>query len=318
MKKYTPGFLAISCVLPLSAMEFELTNLSQRSSSINGYGSLTENIFSTIQEQKRELSKSLLVNPVRAYLDEFHASFKLDQVYKSFAALPEKCKRAAMRTMSLQLLYAHALALCLPPEIIKNHIIRLMLDDEGDAVEQFYTLSSFTQAFDVYHEIKTSKKNDDHSIGSVFAKYCKARDLISKALTNSWYSYVPIISQEDIAKIESLDAHIKNSFLHERGIFVTDREIGMYDKSEHFCHKTLHWPWCPVVAGVGVVVCGGMFISGLTVLAVKSSVLPSLPLLIVGLGGTLGFAMPLVCSIDKESTRPYREKIVTLICKEEI
>lgn len=212
-------FIVLTRVLSLSAMEIELTNLSKKSPSLNSYGSLTENTFDMIQNQKQMLSKLMVSNPVHAYFDELHSSLKLDQLRESFSALPEEGKCKAMKAMSTQLLYLHALALCLPPEIVRNHIVYCMLDEEKEAVEQFYDLPVL-YAFDLYHEIKMGLADDTMPVGPLYAKSSQVRGLILELQKDPWYYFHSIVSPEKKEEIDAVSEDIKNMYLHDKTILV--------------------------------------------------------------------------------------------------
>jgi len=208
--------LIVISAMSLSAMEFESTELSKKSSSINGYGSLADNMFSDIENQQQEQSKSVIIISAPEYLEKVHSSLKLDEWCKSFCTLSDGAKRRVVRTMSTQLLYLHAIALCLPPEIVKDHIILALLDDENDAVKNFYDLP-FVQAFDLYYDIKSSLADDTIPVGPLYAKSPQVRELILKLQKNPWYYSQPIMSFEDN---EALPDDIKKMYLRGKEILV--------------------------------------------------------------------------------------------------
>lgn len=223
----------------LSAMELvELTNLSKKSASINDYGLLTENTLDIIQKQKTALSNPVLFDSVQSYFNAIHSSLALDQWYQAFSTLSETCKRKAMKIMSTQLLYLHVVALCLPPEIVKNHIIFFLLDGYKEAVEQFYTVS-FVQAFDVYHEIKIELTDDTKPVGPLYAQSQKMRDLIFKMQKNPWYYSLPIVEFEDKQEIAELPEDIKNIYLGGKSIFILPDEQHNFCTPNKICRGTL-------------------------------------------------------------------------------
>src|SRR5262249_16946321 len=105
------------------------------------------------------------------------------------------------------------------PEIVKEHIIRHMLDDEEEAVKQFYALP-FTQAFSLYHGIKVKLKDGTKPVGPLFAKSEKVREFILDLQKNPWYYYQPIVNFEDKEEIDSLPEDVRNIYLQGKEIFV--------------------------------------------------------------------------------------------------
>lgn len=215
--------LFVMTMISLHAMELvELTELSKKSSS-NGYGSLADNIFGDINDQQQEQSKSVIIISAPAYLEAVHASLKLDEWYNAFRALSEGAKRTVLRTMSTQLLYLHAIAFCLPPEIVQDHIICALLDGEEDAVKNFYALP-FGPAFDVYHDIKSNLADDSLPVGPLYAKSPQVRELILKLQKNPWYYSQPVISLEDNEEMGLLSDDMKNMYLAGKTISVVSNE----------------------------------------------------------------------------------------------
>jgi len=232
------SFTMLICTSSLYAMELvELENVSKKSLSINGYESLTENAFDMIQEQKKVFSNPVVINLAYAYLDAVHASLKLDQISRAFCALPAISKREVMSIMSIQLLHLHALVLCFPPEIV-NHIIFCMLNGEKEALEYFYALP-FTDAFDLYHEIKTKLADDTKPVGPLYAKSQQVRDLILKVQKKPWYYSRPIVDFENKGEIDLLSGDIKNMYLHDKQILVLPDDEHNRCTQKNLCTQAL-------------------------------------------------------------------------------
>jgi len=188
--------------MSLHAMELvELTNVSKKLPSINEHELLTESIFSDIEDQQQEQSKSVIIISAPEYLEAVHSSLKLDESYNAFRALSDGAKQTVLRTMSVQLLYLHAIAFCLPPEVVKDHIICTLLDDEEEAVKNFYNLP-FAQAFNVYHIIKLNLADKSLPVGPLYAQSPQVHELVMKLQKNPWYYSQPIISFEDNEEIK--------------------------------------------------------------------------------------------------------------------
>jgi len=240
------SFIAMS-MMSLHAMELiDLTQLPL----IDDYGSLTEDTFDIIQQQKQTFSNPVFINPAGAYLDAVQSSLKLDQLHKSFCSLSERSKREVMRTMSLQLLHLHAVALCLPPEIVKDHIILSLLDGNTDAAEQFYNVP-FVQAFDLYHEIKEGLSDDTQSIGDLYAQSKQIRDLVLKLHKKPWYYSQPIINFEDNEEIGLLPDDIKSRYLGGKKILVLKEGKRNSVTPKEVCIGAL------ISSGIGMVLFGG-------------------------------------------------------------
>lgn len=229
--------LIVISMLSIHAMELELTELSKKSLSINEYESLADNMFSDIEDQQQEQSKSVMIMSAPEYLEKVH-SLKLDEWGKSFRALSEGAKRKVMRIMSTQLLYLHALAFCLPPEVVKDHIICALLDGENDAVKNFYDLP-FGPAFELYHDIKSSLPDKSLPVGLLYAKSPQVRELILGLQKNPWYYFQPIISLEDNEEIGLLSDDMKNMYLAGKKISVISDETRDFFTPKTLCLATL-------------------------------------------------------------------------------
>ncbi len=216
--KKSSGIISFLVVSMMSLHAMELIDLTEVS-LIDDYGSLTKDTCDIIQQQTQTFLNPVFINPAGAYLDAIQSSLKLDQLSRSFCALSEKSKREVMRTMSLQLMYLHAITLCFPPEIVKDHIILSLLDGNTNATEQFYTMP-FVQAFDLYHEIKTGLSDDRQPVGDLYAESKQVRDLVLKLQKTPWYYSQPIIDFEDNEEIGLLSGDIKNRYLGGKKILV--------------------------------------------------------------------------------------------------
>lgn len=212
------AFVVALCTQPLFAMELELIDFSKQL-VLSDEESFTENIFDTIQEQQIALLQSTEDNSAQTYYNDLYSLLTLDRLPEKFNRLSEKCKREVLQTISTPLLYLHVLAVNLPPDIIKNHIIFCMLDHEEEAVEKFYALP-LMRALDIYHTIKSELINDAVRVGPLYAQSSQVRDLILKLQKEPWYYSSSIVNFESKEKIDLLPEELKNTYLHGKKILV--------------------------------------------------------------------------------------------------
>lgn len=311
-----------TAIISVYAMELvELTELSKKSSSMNGYGSLTEDTFDIIQEQKKALNES--VTSIQTNDNTMLSFLSLHTMCQSFKTMSEDDIRLAIKNLPTHLFKSKKLLLLLSavmillPEVT-HYICLHMLDGEKDAADLFFTLP-FLQAFDLYHEIKKTKMNDNQTIGSLYVKYYDARDLILKAQESPWYSYVPLMPPEDKEKIDLLDADIKNSFLQEQEIFLTDKEFGPGEKLRHCLAMALPKPLCMVVTGVGFASCVFTFVFGLTAAigGIKIACNPGVVSTAIGASIGGGIVAPFRLCADRDAEE-YREQVVSIVPHAEI
>jgi hypothetical protein len=274
------SFVAIS-MLSLHAMELEVASLSKKSPSINGYGSLSANVFDDIEDQQQEQSKSVMIMSAPEYLEKVHSSLKLDEWCNAFRTLSEGAKRIVVRTMSTQLLYLHAIVFCLPPEVVKDHIISALLDGEEEAVKIFYGLP-FGPAFDVYHDIKSRLADDSLPIGPLYAKSPEVRALILKVQKNPWYYSQPVVNFEDNAEIGLLPDDIKSMYLRGKEILVLPDDEHNECTSKKLCIIAL------IAGGLGTGLFGGASALGASISA--CGCLPFNPCDPITLGVNLAFS----------------------------
>jgi len=190
-------------------------------------------MFSDIENQQQELSKGVVVNPAAAYLEAVHSSLKLDELHKSFCALSEKSKRTVLRTMSTQLLYLHAIALCLPPEIVKDHIVFYMFDGEKKAIEkavnQFYVLPVI-QAFDVYHTIQVELIDDTKPISPLYAASQEERNAI--LIKAPRFSSVVRVNVETKKLLDEMPDELKVYVKDKKVIVLGEFDRDLYDPKQ--------------------------------------------------------------------------------------
>ncbi len=275
------SFLVVS-IMSLHAMELiDLTELSL----IDNYGSLTKDTCDIIQQQRQTLANPVFINPAGAYLDAIQSSLKLDQLSRSFSTLSEQHKCEVMRTMSLQLLYLHAIALCFPPEIVKKHIILSLLDGNANAVEQFYTMP-FVQAFDLYHEIKEGLSDDTQPVGDLYAESKHVRDLVLKLQKNSWYYAHPVINFEDNEEIGLLPGDIKSMYLGGKKILVLPDDEHNECTPKKLCISAL------IAGGGGLVIFGGVSaVFAIIEACTKSAIIGPCSPLVLGMNAGASFGV---------------------------
>ncbi len=215
MYNYICIFTVIAtCITSLQAME-----IAQEQSPL-----LTENTLDIIHKQQHALYR-----PVKQ-ISSPH-SLPLSEIRKYFCALSDDCKHTIIKTMSTPLLLLSCVAICLPPELVKEHICLPMMDGEimpdlkqeemdnlkkqfDIAAEQFYT-TPIGQAFDLYQAIKIWLADDTKPIGPVYAmSQVEQRALLGVKL--SWYYSAPIINGENEELLNGLSDELKQMYLQDK------------------------------------------------------------------------------------------------------
>src|SRR5260221_11257641 len=91
------SFIMVAYISSLHAMELESQNLSKTSPSINGYGSLAEDTFDIIQEQKQRVYEPVTLTQTND--DTMLTFFSLHKMYQHFNTMSECDRHIAIKNM---------------------------------------------------------------------------------------------------------------------------------------------------------------------------------------------------------------------------
>jgi hypothetical protein len=227
------SFMVTTCALSVCAMEH--ASLFEESSSINSYESITDTILYDIRQQ--ELA---LLEPVRKSAPTHYdvMSSSLQDMHKKFSEMSDDYKRAVIKAISTRLLLLFCTAICLPKDVVKDHICLYMMDGViapdltqkeineqkekiGNATKEFYTMP-IAQAFEWYHIIKVNQTDDTKPIGLSYLLSQSEQDLVSQ-LSPSWYCSIPIVSQETKKMFDGVRGDLKQ-FLQGKEIVVVSND----------------------------------------------------------------------------------------------
>lgn len=195
-----------------SAMEIELEDLTKEILLINDdSGNKYRGDYGSMSTQrpvgKTKLSSVKLINEAKKYRRNILPSLKLSEVKEKFSSLSDYGKWQVKKSMSKSLWLLHCIAVQLPEDVIKNHILFYMFDGHEKAAELFYD-EPIDKSFQLYQEIKISMKDGNKPIGPLYILPEVNRNFILSTI-NPWHHLAPVITASDQRKIDNLDNTIK-------------------------------------------------------------------------------------------------------------